>query len=161
MSVSGVHPVSSKEHMLNPTDIFAVAAHEYKEGLQECAASAKKHGVTPERMSYSIMVQEYSDPSLIRIRAGNTLLTILAFPNRIGFVRGYNGDTADMYISNMVEFFDCARKMGFDTLMCNTTADVVRALKIALRKTNHTGIKSHFDSSSNMFFISTGEARGE
>ena len=145
MTTSGVHPVNSKEHMLNPTDIFAVAAHEYKEGLQECAASAKKHGVTSERMSYSIMVKEYSDPNLIRIRAGNTLFTILAFPNRIGFVRGYNGDTADMYINNLVEFLDCARRMGFDTLMCNTTQDIVRSLKIALRKTNHTGMKSHFD----------------
>ena len=161
MSAEGIHPVSSKEHMLNPTDIFAVAAHEYKDGIRAIAASAKKHGISPERMSYSIMVKEYSDPRLIRIRAGNTLFTIAALPHRVGFVRGYNGDTAENYIDNLVEFFDCARKMGFDTLMSHTSEDVVRALKLALKKTNHTGIKSHFDSSQKMFFISTGEKRGE
>lgn len=161
MSAEGIHPVDSKEHMLNPTDIFAVAAHEYKDGLRQAAAAAKKHGVSAERMSYSIMIKEYSDPRLIRIRAGNTLFTIAAFPGRVGFVRGYNGDTAENYIGNLVEFFDCARKLGFDALMCHTSETVVRALKVALRKTHHTGIKSHFDSSQKMFFISTGEARGE
>lgn len=161
MSLEGVHPVNSKEHMLNPTDIFLVAAHEYKQGLEECAAQAKKNGISPERMSYSIMIQEYSDKNLIRIREGNTLFTILALPSRVGFVRGYNADTAENYIENMIVFNQAARNLGFDTLISHTTPDVVRALKIALRKHNVTGIKSHFDSSQNMFFISTGEPRSE
>lgn len=161
MSVEGIHPVSSKEHMLNPTDIFAVAAHEYKYGIEQAQAEAKKHGVSAERMSYSIMIHEYSDKRLIRIREGNTLFTILALPGRVGYVRGYNGDTAENYIENMIIFMQAARRLGFDALISHTTPDVVRALKIALRQHNLGDLKSHFDSSQNMFFLSTGESRGE
>jgi hypothetical protein len=161
MSAAGIHPVSSKEHMLKPTDIFVVAAHEYKLGIEHAKEAAKKAHVTPERMSYAIMINEYSDPRLIRIRSGNTLFTIAAMEGRVGYVRGYNGDTIENYINNMVECFDCARKMGFDYLMCHTTEDVVRALKLALRKSKHKGIKSHFDSAQKMFFISTGEERSK
>lgn len=161
MSTNGIHPVSSKEHMLKPTDIFVVAAHEYKPGIEQAKEAAKKAHVSPERMSYAIMIQEYSDPRLLRIRAGNTLFTIAALEGRVGYVRGYNGDTAENYIDNMVECFDCARRMGFDYLMCHTTETVVRALKIALRKTKHKDVKSHFNSAQKLFFISTGEPRGE
>ena len=159
--MTGIHPVSSKEHMLQPTDIFAVAAHEYKEGLAESAKAAKKIGVSPERLSYSIMIKAYSDPRLIRIRAGNTLFTIAAMPNRVGFVHGYNGDTGENYIQNMIEFIQAARKMGFDVLMCPTNPFVVRALKIMLKKQKFEGIKSNFDSSKNLFSFTTGEPRGE
>ena len=161
MNALGIHPVSSKEHMLEPTDIFAVAAHEDKAGIQMCAASAKKHHVSTERMLYSLMIKEYSDPRLIRIREGNTLFTIAAMPHRVGFIRGYNGDTAENYIENMIIFNQCARKLGFDILIAHTSVDVVRALKIALKKHKVTGKKSNFDSSSNLFAITTGEPRGE
>ena len=43
MSAAGIHPVSSKEHMLKPTDIFAVAAHEYKEGIEQCKEIGRAH----------------------------------------------------------------------------------------------------------------------
>jgi len=161
MSIQGIHPVSSKEFMLKPEDIFVVAAHEYKDGIKEVQAKAKKHGISAERMSYAIMVSQYSEKSLIRIREGNTLFTILALPNRVGLVRGYNGDTAENYIQNMIIFFEAARNLGFDTLFAHTTVDVVRSLKIALRKLKIEGIKSHFDSSKNIFSISMGEPRGE
>ena len=159
--MSGIHPVSSKEHMLSPTDIFVVAAHEYKAGIEECREAAKKAHITAERMSYSVMIKEYSDPRLLRVRAGNTLFTIAAMPHRVGFVRGYNGDTAENYIANMGEFFQAARTMGFDILVASTTPDIVRLLKAYLRKNKVTGIKSHFDSSQNIFSITTGEPRGE
>jgi hypothetical protein len=159
MTMTGIHPVSSKEHMLQPTDIFAVAAHEYKQGIADCAAAAKKHGVSPERLSYSIMIKEYSDPRLIRIRAGNTLFTIAALPDRVGFVHGYNGDTGQNYVDNILEFSQAARKIGFDILICSTTPDVVRALKLMLKKQNVEGIKSNFDSSKNLFSFTTGEPR--
>ena len=161
MTMTGIHPVSSKEHMLEPTDIFIVAAHEYKEGLAECAKAAKKHGVSPERLSYSIMLKAYSDPRLIRIRAGNTLFTIAALPDRVGFVHGYNGDTGQNYVDNILEFSQAARKIGFDLLICSTTPVVVRALKLMLKKQNVEGIKSNFDSSKNLFSFTTGEPRGE
>jgi hypothetical protein len=159
--MSGIHPVSSKEHMLSPTDIFVVAAHEYKDGIENCKEAAKKAHITAERMSYSVMIKEYSDPRLLRVRAGNTLFTIAAMPHRVGFVRGYNGDTAENYIANMGEFFQAARTMGFDILVASTTPDIVRLLKAYLRKNKVTGIKSHFDSSQNIFSITTGEPRGE
>jgi len=161
MNATGIHPVSSKEHMLIPTDIFAVASHENKAGIQQCVASAKKHHVSPERMLYSIMIKEYSDPRLIRIRAGNTLFTIAAMPHRVGYVRGYNGDTAENYIENLIEFNQAARRLGFDITVAHTSPDVVRSLKIALRKHNVKGVKSHFDSSTNIVAITTGEPRGE
>ena len=161
MSGLGIHPVSSKEHMLNPTDIFAVAAHEYKPGIEQCKEAAKKAHVSPERLSYSIMIKEYSDPRLIRVRAGNTLFTIAGLPHRVGFVRGYNGDTAENYINNLGEFFQAARKMGFDFLVATTTPEIVRLLKVYLRKHHVEGIKSHFDSAQNVFSITTGEPMGE
>jgi hypothetical protein len=161
MNATGIHPVSSKEHMLSPTDIFAVAAHEDKAGIQSCVASAKKHHLSPERMLYSIMIKEYSDPRLIRIREGNTLFTIAALPHRVGFVRGYNGDTAENYIENMIIFNQACRKLGFDILLSHTSPMVVRAIKIALNKHNLKGIKSYFNSEDNLFSITTGEPRGE
>ena len=161
MSLEGIQPVSSKEHMLKPTDIFLVAAHEYKDGLELVSSVSKKHGLSPERMSYSIMIKEYSDPRLVRIRVGNTLFTIAALPEGIGFARSYNGDTAENYISNMLEFLDCAKKMGFDCLFCHTNTTVVRAFKVGLRKLKNTEIKSHFDSSNNIFAISTGRKRNQ
>ena len=50
-----VWPVDSKKTMLKPQDIFAVAANEYKEGLEAAKEAAKKAGVSPQRMSYTIM----------------------------------------------------------------------------------------------------------
>lgn len=161
MIAEGIHPVSSKEHMLNPTDIFVVAAHEYKPGIEQCKESAKRMHVSPERLSYSMMIQEYSHKELLRVRAGNTLFTIAALPHRVGFVRSYNGDTAENFISNLGEFFEAARKMGFDVLVATTTPEIVRMLKIYLRKHHVEGIKSHFDSAQNVFSITTGEPRGE
>ncbi len=161
MITAGVHPVSSKQHMLKPTDIFVVAAHEYKAGIEQCKEAAKKAHVSAERLSYSIMIQEYSDPRLIRIREGNTLFTIAAMPHRVGFVRSYNGDTADNFINNIIIFVKCARKMGFDVIVANTSPDIVRALKLALRKHKEVGIKSNFNSSHNLFAMTTGEPRGE
>jgi hypothetical protein len=61
----------------------------------------------------------------------------------------------------MFEFIQCARKIGFDILICTTTPDVVRALKLVFRKHKGEGIKTHFDSSSSICSFTTGELRGE
>lgn len=160
MSGLGIHPVSSKEHMLNPTDIFAVAAHEDKRSQQVYAAAAKKAHVSPERLTYSMMIQEYSEKSLIRIRAGNTLFTIAAFEGRVGWVRSYNGDTADNLVNNMLEFMQSARKIGFDALFAMThTPEIVRVLKLAARKMNDPEVKTKFDSAKGIFAVSTGRKR--
>jgi hypothetical protein len=160
MSGLGIHPVSSKEHMLNPTDIFAVAAHEDKYSQQVVAAAAKKAHVSTERMLYSMMIEEYSNKGLIRIRAGNTLFTIAAFEGRLGWVRSYNGDTAENFVNNMIEFMESARKIGFDVLFALThTPEIVKVLKLAIRKMNDPAIKSKFDNEKGIFAISTGEKR--
>lgn len=152
-----VWPVDSKKTMLKPQDIFAVAAYEYKEGLERVREAAKKANVSPERLSYTIMLTEFSDPKLIRIRAGNTLFSIAALPDRTGFVRGYNGDTAPNYINNMIELAQVARKMGFDTLLAFGTPAVVKAIKMAQRRIPDTDVT--FDSRSGAMVIKTGPAR--
>lgn len=160
MSAEGIHPVSSKEHMLKPTDIFVVAAHEDKASQKLVEAGAKKAHVTAERMLYSMMIHEYSNKGLIRIRAGNTLFTIAAFEGRVGWVRSYNGDTAENFIENMNEFLQSARKMGFDAIFAMThSPEIVRLLKLATRKFKHPGVKYKFDSAKGLFAISTGEKR--
>ena len=160
MSGAGVHPVSSKEHMLNPTDIFAVAAHEDKSSQKVVEKAAKKAHVSTERMLYSVMIQEYSDKALVRVRAGNTLFTIAAFEGRVGWVRSYNGDTADNLVNNMIEFMHSARKMGFDVLFAMThTPEIVRVLKLAAKKLNDPAIKTNFDSAKGLFAMSTGKKR--
>jgi hypothetical protein len=160
MSAEGIHPVSSKEHMLNPTDIFVVAAHEDKYGQNAVAPGAKKAHVSPERMLYSTLVQEYSHKSLIRIRSGNTLFTIAAFEGRVGWVRSYNGDTAENYIENMHQFLVSARKIGFDHLFTFThTPEIVRLLKVAARKMKDPDVKTHFDNAKGVFAFSTGKKR--
>ena len=152
-----VYPVDSRQTMLKPQDIFAVAAHEYKPGIKAAAEAAKKAGMSPERMSYAVMISEYSDPKLIRIRAGNTLFTIAALPDRMGFVRGYNGDTAPNYINNMIDLAQAARKMGFDTLLAYVSPEVVRAVKIAIRRVQ--GMDVEFDPTNSGMVITTGPKR--
>jgi len=160
MSVASIRPVSSKEHMLNPTDIFAVAAHEDKHSQKVVQKAAKKGRVSTERMLYSMMIKEYSDKALIRIRAGNTLFTIAAFEGRVGWVRSYNGDTADNLVNNMIEFMQSARKMGFDVLFAIThTPEIVRVLKMAAKKLNDPAIKTNFNSTNGLFAMSTGKKR--
>lgn len=148
-----VWPVDSRQTMLKPQDIFAVAAHEYKEGLEACKQAAKKLGVSPERLNYSIMIKEYSDPRLIRIRAGNTLFTIASFPEGIGFVRGYNGDTANNYIANMLELNLAARKMGFRVLFAHATEPVVKAIKLAMKKSRMDDFAVSFDSEQKLIAV--------
>jgi hypothetical protein len=160
MNELGIHPVSSKEHMLNPTDIFVVAAHEDKQLQQKVAASAKKIRATTERMAYAVLIQEYSAKSLVRVRSGNTLFTIAAFEGRVGWVRSYNGDTKDNFINNIAEFWGAARKLGFDMLfMMAKTPEMVKILKSAAQESGNPEIKTKYDSKRGAFAIITGEKR--
>jgi hypothetical protein len=160
MTLKAIHPVSSAEHMLEPTDIFVVAAHEDKAGQKALEKTAKKIGVTPERMLYSFMIKTYSGKNLIRIRAGNSLFTIAAAEGRIGFVQSYNGDTVQQYIENMHQFLESARKIGFDFLVAVThTPEIVKILKLAVRKFKDPSVKTHFNSERGVFIVTTGERR--
>ena len=160
MTVAGIHPVSSKEHMLEPTDIFVVASHEDKKSQEMMVAGAKKAGISTERMLYTVMLNEYGNKGLIRIRAGNTLFTIAAFEGRVGLVRSYNGDTAANFVENMHQFLESAQKMGFDTLLAQThTPEIVRLLKIAVRKMKDPAVKTQFNSAKGIFAITTGQKR--
>jgi len=160
MSAEGIHAVSSKEHMLNPTDIFVVAAHEDKYSQKIFEKAAKKAHVSNERMLYSVLIKEYSHKGLIRIRDGNTLFTIAALEGRVGFVRSYNGDTASNYIENMHQFMAAARKMGFDFLIATAhTKEIVTLLKLAARKMKDPQVKTHFNVEAGIFTVCTGERR--
>lgn len=154
-----VWPVDSRQTMLKPQDIFAVAAHEYKEGIEACKQAAKKVGISPERLNYTIMIKEYSDPRLIRLRAGNTLFTIAAFPEGVGFVRGYNGDTGPNYIANILEMVEAAKKMGFKLLLSHTTPVATKAVKLAIQKNRRTDMVAEFDSEQELLAIAI--KRGE
>jgi hypothetical protein len=160
MTSKAIHPVSSKEHMLSPTDIFVVASHEDKASLKMMVKPAKKAHVSPERMLYSAMIKMYSNKGLIRIRAGNTLFTIAAFEGRVGLVNAYNGDTAENYVSNMQEFLESSRKIGFDFLIAFThTPEIVRLLKAAVRRSKDPEVKTHFNSQGGIFVVATGKKR--
>ena len=160
MNPVGIHPVSSAEHMLNPTDIFVVAAHEDKAGQKEIAKAAKKAHVSPERMLYSTMINMYSVKSLVRIRSGNSLFTIAAIKNRTGYVQAYNGDTAENFAENIHQFILSARKMGFDFLFTMTkTTGIVSALKIAVKKIKDPEVKAGFNSVKGVFIMATGKKR--
>lgn len=155
-----IHVVDSHQHMLVPNDIFIVASHEFKPGLKQYEQAAKKVGMTPERLQYSVMVKMFQDPGLVRLRAGNTMFAIKALPKRVGFVMSFNADTAPNYVNNMIEFFYAARKMGFDLLIAQThSPEIIRLLKIVVKRSKMPGVASKFDSKSKFFLISTGERR--
>jgi hypothetical protein len=160
MIAEGIHPVSSKEHMLSPTDIFVVAAHEDKYSQKALEQAAKKGHVSNERMLYAFMIEEYSNKGLIRIREGNTLFTIAAMEGRVGYVKSYNGDTAKNFIENMHQFMLASRILGFDFLIAFThTKEIVTLLKLAAKKINYPQVKTHFDSSNGVFTLCTGKQR--
>ena len=157
-----IHVVDSNQKMLVPNDIFIVAAYEFKEGLKQYEQAAKKAGMTPERLQYSVMVKMFQDPSLVRLRAGNTMFAIKALPKRTGFVMSFNADTAPNYINNIIECFYAARKMGFDILFAQTHSPaMVKILKAAVRRVNLPDAYAKFDSNSGMFMAVTGKPRGE
>lgn len=140
-----VHPVDSQKTMLSPQDIFIVAAHEDKVGLELVEKAAKKVGATPERLYFGVLLQEYSDPGLIRIRSGNTLFTIAAFEGEVGFVRGYNGDTAKNYVNNITELIQTAQKMGFKALVAHASDAVHRSISAAVHKLKDKNVKFYYD----------------
>jgi hypothetical protein len=109
-----IHQVNSKETMLSENDIVIVASH--MADSSEFKVDAKKHGVSPERLLYTMYIHEMRNPTLIRIRDGNTLFTIAALKDRYGFVSMYNGDTKKNIATNFNQFLQSAYKIGFNVL---------------------------------------------
>ena len=157
-----IHVVDSHQTMLSPNDIFVVAAHEFKDGLDnpKIKKTSRQYKISPERLQYTIMVRMFQDPSLIRIREGNTFFAIKAMPERAGFVFSWNADTARNYVNNMVEFIYAAKKMGFNNLVANLhSEEIVRLTKLADKRLKESGIKFKYDSKSGLLFISIEEKR--
>jgi len=162
MSAKEIQPVDSKQHMLNPADIFIVAAHEDKYGQKMLVDAAKKAHVSTERMLYATMIKLYSNKGLIRIREGNTLFTIAAFEGRVGVIQSYNADTAKNYIENMQQFMLAARKIGFDFLLIFPhTPEIIRLLKLFAKKIKDPEVKTHFGKDDSVFTVLTGKQRGQ
>lgn len=108
----------SKQEKLDPNEILIIAAHQNKDDAKRLAKQAKKsEGISPERLLYTVYVEEIRNPALVRIQEGNTLFVISPMPERVGFLRVYNADTAKNYINNCVEFASAAYKVGFDVLV--------------------------------------------
>ena len=57
----------------------------------------------------------------------------------------------------MAEFTDAARRMGFDVLKGSGTSEIIRLIKVFLRK--NINLKSEFNSEKKTFSITTGEPR--
>lgn len=117
-----IHQVNSKETSLNENDIVIVSAF-MTDATDEIKESAKKHGVTPERLLYTIYVQQMQNPALIRVREGNTLFTIAALEGRQGVVMMYNGDVEENVAVNFEQFLQASYKMGFNVLIVKCVDD--------------------------------------
>jgi hypothetical protein len=117
-----IHQVNSKETALSEDDIVIVSAFMTSPTL-EVQESAKKHGVTPERLLYTVYVQQMQNPALIRIREGNTLFTMAALEGRQGFVMMYNGDVEENVAENFEKFLQAAHTMGFNVLVVKCVDD--------------------------------------
>lgn len=110
--------VDSKKESLDPNEILIVAAHQNKKQAQEYKKQAKKSdGISAERLLYTIYVKEIQNPSLVRLKEGNTLFCITPLPQRVGVVGVYNGDVDKNIPQNIVETFVAAQKLGFDFLI--------------------------------------------
>ena len=127
--------VDSKQKQLSPNDILIIAAHQDRIGASYFSKIAKNaKGISGPRIQYTEFIESMRDPSLIRIREGNTLFVIHPVKNRIGYVRSYNADTARNYVSNMVEMCKAARIMGFDILLALVHGKVAPVMDAAYRK---------------------------
>ena len=133
--MSDIEPIDSKKTQLSVTDIAAVAAHTDKKVIARFKTSSKKSGASAERIAYSFFMHEMQDPSLVRIREGNTLFTVKAVAKDGGYLRVYNGDVKANVLPNYKLAMDAAHKMGFNYVVAPTTSEeVCQNLKILSQK---------------------------
>jgi hypothetical protein len=127
--------VDSKQKQLSPNDILIIAAHQDTIGASQFSKIAKKaKGISGARIQYTAFLENMKDPSLIRLKEGNTLFVIHPVKDRIGYVRSYNADTARNYVNNIVDMYKAARKMGFDVLLARVHGKVAPVLDAAYKK---------------------------
>ena len=157
MKLTDIHPVDSKQHMLDPNDIFIVAAHEYKHEQKQFEEAAKKHGITAERLLYTAMIKLYSNPGLIRLRSGNTLFTIASFPDRVGYVSMINGDTANRLVENIVESLIAAKRMGFSKLIAVVEPGIDSLVKRAVNQLSDEGFSVNLQDKALMILTGFGD----
>lgn len=156
-----VHPVDSKQKMLEVGDILLVAAHEAAKASQKFKKASKKTGISEERLMYTALMELYKKPNTIRIRSGNTLFSILPMEKRIGALIDFNADTSQNHVNNLVDFLKSALKMGFNQIFSFLDAEEVKAFKSAIKKSNIPGIEFRFNSSNNSFVVKINDLRGE
>lgn len=105
--------VDSAKQQLQPQDILYVASHNDEDGLKAVKEKLDTPGVSPERMLYTIYLQEMQNPSLIRLHEGNTLYVIIPQEGEIGVMTSYNADIEEQYKKNTAVTFSAAKNMGF------------------------------------------------
>jgi len=154
-----IHQVNSKETMLNENDIVIVSAY-MTDTPPKIKNAAKKNGLSTERLVYTIYLQQMQNPSLIRIREGNTLFTIAALPERYGYVSIYNGDTNNSISTNISNFTQSAYKIGFNILMLKgmdeSLKDNIKAIQGAIQNA-----KVSYDKSNDLLYVKFNQPHGD
>ena len=113
--------IDSNKKKLSPEDILVIAAHHYKAGINTIKnIPSHGKGISPERVMHTIFVKEVSDPSVIRLRQGNSLYSVFPAEERIAFLHAYNGDTYKNYVDNTAKVFEAMYKLGFNYLVVPT-----------------------------------------
>lgn len=153
-----IQKVDSKKTILNESDILVVAAHD--SDLSELQDSAEQHGVSPERMMYTIYASLLQNPALVLLREGNTLFAIAAGEERVGVVLLFNGDVETNFVKNFNEFLKAAHKLGFNTLVINDHSDIFENNVDEIEKANQD---DHFskDEEIGMIVIEFNEPHGD
>ena len=154
-----IHQVNSKETMLNENDIVIVSTY-MTDTPPKIKNAAKKNGLSTERLVYTIYLQQMQNPSLIRIREGNTLFTIAALPERYGYVSIYNGDTNNSISTNISNFTQSAYKIGFNILMLKgmdeSLKDNIKAIQGAIQNA-----KVSYDKSNDLLYVKFNQPHGD
>lgn len=154
-----IKPIDSKKKMLSEGDILVVAAHEaYPD--EEIKASAEQHGVSPERLRFTIFAREIQNPALIRIRDGNTLFTIAGLEDRHGFVFMYNGDTENNVGENFVKFMQSAQKFGFNYLAVRCEDSSLNDAAVEVQK-EFPDAQYYFEANDNLLHVKFNQMHGD
>lgn len=95
--------VDSQQEELSVDDIIGIAGMNTDSGMDY-------------RTLKAAITAELNMPNTLFLRQGNTLFIIHKAAPRVGYFRALNGDTANNFLQNSMEFIQACYKMGFDTM---------------------------------------------
>lgn len=125
-SLSKVHHVDSKEHMLSETDILLVTAHDLRRLARKFYEKYNRpKDMTPERVLYNVLVALMQQQGIIRLREGNTMFGLLPVTEEDTYVVMANADTLDNLLDNLDTLGTAVREMGFKRMFATLEAGEV------------------------------------